>query len=60
MMMGIIIADDHLFDVPQNSALLLFIPSKLTILSEKDYIVIVFTFFNCGHYRQKHQYLPLS
>ena len=44
MMMGIIIADDHLFDVTQNSALLLFIPSKLTILSEKDVIVIVFTF----------------
>ena len=42
--MGIIIADDHLFGVTQNSALLLFIPSKLTILSEKDYIVIVFTF----------------
>ena len=42
--MGIIIADDHLFDVTQNSALLLFIPSKLTILSEKDYIVIILTF----------------
>ena len=55
MMMGIIIADDHLFDVTQNSALLLFIPSKLTILSEKDVIVIVFTF-----YRQKHRDLPLS
>ena len=42
--MEIIIADDHLFDVTQNSALLLFIPSKLTILSEKDVIVIVLTF----------------